>query len=179
MLPARQHCKALLGHRVRKWNARNVIARSINAQHNGASTYFTVRNGVGVGEDCRESGSSWVSPAFRSVCRPCPCFLNANAHTSERNFLVHQFCESSVTPHLALAHQTVPARGINSRIQSLISVTRSHFLGSKTGIRGSMTQESSEKGVAKRNALVPLPPNMATQLRKIRREAPRQTSVVA
>jgi len=31
MLPARRPCKALLGHRVREWNARNVIARSIDA----------------------------------------------------------------------------------------------------------------------------------------------------
>jgi hypothetical protein len=32
-----------------------------------------------------------------------PDFLTTNAHTSERHFLVQQFCESSVTPHLALA----------------------------------------------------------------------------
>jgi len=31
MLPARRPCNALLGHRVRKWNGRNVIARSITA----------------------------------------------------------------------------------------------------------------------------------------------------
>jgi len=50
MLPARQPCTALLGRRVRKWNARNVIARSITAECDGASPNFTARSGVGVGE---------------------------------------------------------------------------------------------------------------------------------
>jgi hypothetical protein len=60
---------------------------------------------------CREDGPSSTFCGFlipRSVgARPCPDFLTTNAHTSERNFLIQQFRESSVTPHLAL-----PPRGV-------------------------------------------------------------------
>ena len=43
----------------------------------------------------------------------------------------------------------------------------------------SLTQESSEKGVAKKNALVPMPPKMATQLRTIGNSNSLQASAVA
>jgi len=66
----------------------------------GASPNFTARSGVGVGEDAAKTGLLGFP---RSVRGPCPDFLTTNAHTSERNFLDQQFCESSVTPHLALA----------------------------------------------------------------------------
>ena len=42
---------ALLRQRVRKPNARSDIAETFSAYYYGASTRFTARNGVGVGED--------------------------------------------------------------------------------------------------------------------------------
>ena len=48
---ARRPCTALLGQRVRRWNARNVVARPITAYSDGASPNFTLRRGVDVGED--------------------------------------------------------------------------------------------------------------------------------
>ena len=115
MLPARRPCEALLGHRVCKWNARDVIARSITAKYNGASPNFTPRNGVGVGEDAAKTGLLGFP---RSVCGPCPDFLTTNAHASERNFLVQQFCESSVTPHLALAAEDTESQILICKLPS-------------------------------------------------------------
>jgi len=48
-----------MGHRVRKWNTRNVIARPIIAYKHGVLPNFTARNGVGVGEDAAKIVSSW------------------------------------------------------------------------------------------------------------------------
>jgi len=58
---ARRPCTALLRQRVRKPNARNVMAQAFAAQHNGASPNFTARNGVGVGEDAVKNVSSGMT----------------------------------------------------------------------------------------------------------------------
>jgi hypothetical protein len=55
---ARRPGQALLGHRVRNWNARNVIARPITAYYYGATPKFTARTGVGLGEDAAKIASS-------------------------------------------------------------------------------------------------------------------------
>jgi len=62
-----------------------------------------------------------------SVClwaRPCPGFLTTNAHTSERNFLIQRFCESSVTPHSALARRRVRQHHLCRRQAPLYGVSR-------------------------------------------------------
>ena len=58
-------------------------------------------------------------------------------------------------------------------------VTRDPETGLKKRFRESLTQEISVKGVEKKNALVPMPPKMATPLCKIGNANARQTSAVA
>jgi hypothetical protein len=61
---ARRPYTALLGQRVRRWNARNVIARLITAYSDGASPNFTMRRGVDVGEDAAKIVCSGVSGGY-------------------------------------------------------------------------------------------------------------------
>ena len=101
---ARRPCTALLGHRVRKWNARDVIARPITTLHNGASPNFTACDGVGVGEDAVKKVSSggmtnWkfrdaecAESTFVGAGHPCKAFLGRRVRKSyARNVIMQAF----------------------------------------------------------------------------------------